>query len=186
MSGRALRAFTRTRFTHRFDGRCRCAVGLSHSATVEVTTDTNDVPLRPEQGVCCTPTSVFVSKFRRKLFTDPMLTLAETTMRTVCAALDVELVEFNGEADHVHLLVANPQTLASRRWCTASKAARPTPFAGNSPAHVCAATRGRRPTSPSPAAAHPDRSSSNTSPTMPNLSERRAAPGDTRDGLTPP
>ncbi|ABK67962.1 hypothetical protein MAV101_07455 [Mycobacterium avium subsp. hominissuis 101] len=55
---------------------------------------------------------VFVTKFRRKLFTDPMLTFAETTMRTVCAELDVELVEFNGEADHVHLLVAYPPTLA--------------------------------------------------------------------------
>jgi putative transposase len=28
--------------------------------------------------------------------------------------LDVELVEFNGEADHVHLLVAYPPTLAIR------------------------------------------------------------------------
>lgn len=55
---------------------------------------------------------VFVTKFRRKLFTDPMLTFAETTMRAVCAELDVDLAEFNGEADHVHLLVAYPPTLA--------------------------------------------------------------------------
>lgn len=55
---------------------------------------------------------VFVTKFRRKLFTDPMLTLTETTMRGVCAELDIDLVEFNGEADHVHLLVAYPPTLA--------------------------------------------------------------------------
>ncbi len=55
---------------------------------------------------------VFVTKFRRKLFTDPMLTFAETTTRAVCAELDVELVEFNGEADHVHVLVAYPPTLA--------------------------------------------------------------------------
>jgi len=27
-------------------------------------------------------------------------------MRIVCDGLDVELVEFNGETDHVHLLVA--------------------------------------------------------------------------------
>jgi len=33
-------------------------------------------------------------------------------MRVVCAELDAELVEFNGEADHVHLLVAYPATLA--------------------------------------------------------------------------
>ncbi len=55
---------------------------------------------------------VFVTKFRRKPFTDPIPTVAETTMRTVCAELDVELVEFNGEADHVHVLVAYPPTLA--------------------------------------------------------------------------
>ena len=35
-----------------------------------------------------------------------MLTLAETTMRSVCAEPDVESLEFNGEPDHVHLLVA--------------------------------------------------------------------------------
>ena len=42
----------------------------------------------------------------------PMLTFTENTMRGVCADLDAELVEFNGEADHVHLLVAYPPTLA--------------------------------------------------------------------------
>jgi putative transposase len=30
-------------------------------------------------------------------------------MRVVCAELDVELVEFNDEADHVRLLVAYPK-----------------------------------------------------------------------------
>lgn len=55
---------------------------------------------------------VFVTKYRRKVFTDAMLTYCQTTMREVCAKLDAELVEFNGEADHVHLLVAYPPTLA--------------------------------------------------------------------------
>ena len=55
---------------------------------------------------------VFVTKYRRKLFTDPMLTFTETTMRAVCAELDVDLVEFNGETDHFHVLVAYPPTLA--------------------------------------------------------------------------
>ncbi|BBZ06539.1 hypothetical protein MDOR_07080 [Mycolicibacterium doricum] len=54
---------------------------------------------------------VSVTKFRRKLFTDPMLTSAETTMRTMCDQLAVELVEFNGEAHHVHVLVAYPPAL---------------------------------------------------------------------------
>lgn len=55
---------------------------------------------------------VFVTKYRHRVFTDPMLTLCEHTLRAVCAELNVELVEFNGEADHVHLLVAYPPTLA--------------------------------------------------------------------------
>jgi putative transposase len=46
------------------------------------------------------------------VFTDAVLTFTENTMRTVCADLGAELVEFNGETDHVHLLVAYPPTLA--------------------------------------------------------------------------
>jgi putative transposase len=55
---------------------------------------------------------VFVTKYRRKLFTNEMLTFTEHTIRTVCAGLGAELVEFNGESDHVHLLVAYPPTVA--------------------------------------------------------------------------
>lgn len=55
---------------------------------------------------------VFVTKYRRKVFTDAMLTYCETIMGGVCADLGAELVEFNGEADHVHLLVSYPPTLA--------------------------------------------------------------------------
>jgi putative transposase len=55
---------------------------------------------------------VFVTKYRRRVFTGQMLTFCEHTMRAVCAELDVELVEFNGEPDHVHLLLAYPPTLA--------------------------------------------------------------------------
>jgi putative transposase len=55
---------------------------------------------------------VFVTQYRRLVFTDTIVTYCEHTMHAVCAELDVELVEFNGEADHVHLLVAYPPTLA--------------------------------------------------------------------------
>jgi hypothetical protein len=41
---------------------------------------------------------VFVTKYRRRLFTDTMLTFCEHT-GAVCAELDVEPIEFNGEAD---------------------------------------------------------------------------------------
>jgi putative transposase len=54
---------------------------------------------------------VFVTKHRR-VFTDAMLTYCENTMRTVRTDLNAELVEFNGEPDHVHLSVSHPPTLA--------------------------------------------------------------------------
>jgi putative transposase len=55
---------------------------------------------------------VFVTKYRRRVFTDTMPTFTENTMGSVCADLNAELVEFNGESDHLHLLVAYPPTLA--------------------------------------------------------------------------
>ena len=44
---------------------------------------------------------VLVTKYRRPVFTDEMLTFAENTTRTVCSDLDVELVEFTGETGQV-------------------------------------------------------------------------------------
>ena len=55
---------------------------------------------------------VFVSKYRRPVFTDPMLTSCEHLMRQVCAGVGAELREFNGETDHVNLLVHYPPSLA--------------------------------------------------------------------------
>ncbi len=55
---------------------------------------------------------MFVTNYRRSVFTDEMLAFCENTMPTVGAELDVELIEFNGEADRVHLLVHYPPTLA--------------------------------------------------------------------------
>lgn len=55
---------------------------------------------------------VFVTKYRRRVFTDPILTRCETIMRSVCDELGATLDEFNGETDHVHLLITYPPTLA--------------------------------------------------------------------------
>jgi putative transposase len=51
---------------------------------------------------------VFVTKYRRGVFDDEMLTRCEQVMRSVCADFGAELAEFNGETDHVHLLVHYP------------------------------------------------------------------------------
>jgi putative transposase len=55
---------------------------------------------------------VFVTKYRRGALTDTMLTRCEEIMRAVCADFEAELREFNGEHDHVHLLVHYPPKVA--------------------------------------------------------------------------
>ncbi|MFF3247241.1 IS200/IS605 family transposase [Streptomyces sp. NPDC002870] len=55
---------------------------------------------------------VFVTKYRRGVFNDEMLTRCEEIMRNVCQDFEAELKEFNGEEDHVHLLVHYPPKIA--------------------------------------------------------------------------
>ncbi len=51
---------------------------------------------------------VFVTKYRGRIFNTEHLDSLETLFRRVCADFESELVEFNGETDHVHLLVNYP------------------------------------------------------------------------------
>lgn len=55
---------------------------------------------------------VFVTKFRHAVFTNAHLTRLEAIFRDVCADFECELAEFNGEANHVHLLVNFPPKVA--------------------------------------------------------------------------
>lgn len=55
---------------------------------------------------------VFVSKYRKRLFTKEILNFMETVFRDVCKDFGAELKEFNGESDHVHLLVNYPPKVA--------------------------------------------------------------------------
>ncbi|WP_328501589.1 IS200/IS605 family transposase [Streptomyces sp. NBC_00457] len=55
---------------------------------------------------------VFVTKHRREVFDDAMLKRCEEIMREVCVSFDAQLREFNGEQDHVHLLVHYPPKVA--------------------------------------------------------------------------
>jgi putative transposase len=54
------------------------------------------------------PHLVFVPKYRHGAFTDEILTRCEALMREVCEKANAELREFNGEHDHVHLLIHYP------------------------------------------------------------------------------
>ena len=51
---------------------------------------------------------VFTPKYRRKVFNGEHIEFMRTIFENVCAGFGVELAEFNGEADHVHLLVNFP------------------------------------------------------------------------------
>ena len=51
---------------------------------------------------------VFVTKYRQKIFTKEYLELMHQVFNDVCIDFKTELVEFNGEVDHVHLLVNYP------------------------------------------------------------------------------
>lgn len=55
---------------------------------------------------------VFTPKYRRRVFTKAMLERIGEVMSEVCADFGASLEEFNGEADHVHLLVTYPPTVA--------------------------------------------------------------------------
>ncbi|MEU6966985.1 IS200/IS605 family transposase [Kitasatospora aureofaciens] len=62
---------------------------------------------RPREGP-----GLFVTKYRHKVFADRHLTRLEEITRSVCQDFQVELVEFNGEVSHVHLLVNFPPKVA--------------------------------------------------------------------------
>ena len=49
---------------------------------------------------------VFVTKYRRAVFTDEILTALEEIFRETCEQMGSELIECNGEGDHVHLIAS--------------------------------------------------------------------------------
>lgn len=55
---------------------------------------------------------VFVTKYRRGVFTKAVLNELREIFSAVCTDFEAELVEFGGEDDHVHLLVNYPPKVA--------------------------------------------------------------------------
>lgn len=55
---------------------------------------------------------VFVTKYRREVFTKQILDHLREIFSSVCTDFEAELVEFDGEDDHVHLLVNHPPKVA--------------------------------------------------------------------------
>ena len=55
---------------------------------------------------------VFVTTFRRKVFTAQIINELKTIFETVCLQFNAELIEFDGEEVHVHLLILYPPKLS--------------------------------------------------------------------------
>jgi putative transposase len=55
---------------------------------------------------------VFVTKYRRKVFTERILHRCETIIRDTADTLDIRVLEINGETDHLHILIDYPPRLS--------------------------------------------------------------------------
>lgn len=64
---------------------------------------------------------VFVTKFRHKVFAARHLARMEEIMRAVCADFETDLAQFNGEDNHVHLLVNLPPKVAPAKLVNSLK-----------------------------------------------------------------
>ena len=51
---------------------------------------------------------VFVTKYRRKIFDGYLIERLKESFLSACAKLECDLIEFDGEEDHVHLLIEYP------------------------------------------------------------------------------
>ena len=92
---------------------------------------------------------IFTPKYRRGPFTGEILARCEEIMREVCADFGAELREFNGEADHVHLLVHYPPKVALSRLVGSLKGVSARRLRQEFPGHIRTYLRGEHFWSPS-------------------------------------
>ena len=64
---------------------------------------------------------VFVAKYRRTVFTKAHLDSMKIIFKKFYADFEVELVEFDGERDHVHLLLSYPPKVATSKLVNSLK-----------------------------------------------------------------
>lgn len=64
---------------------------------------------------------VFVTKYRRSVFTKAVLKDLKEIFASVCQDFEAELVEFDGEKDHVHLLINYPPKVSVSRLVNSLK-----------------------------------------------------------------
>lgn len=54
---------------------------------------------------------VFISKYRKKIFTSTLLKTIESIFRSVCTQFKCDILEFNGENDHIHFILKYPPSI---------------------------------------------------------------------------
>ncbi len=64
---------------------------------------------------------VFITKYRRGVITQRVRSELEQSFRKVCEAFESELLECDGQDDHVHLLVAYPPKVGVARLVNSLK-----------------------------------------------------------------
>lgn len=64
---------------------------------------------------------VFITKYRRSVFTKAVLEDLKEIFASVCQDFEAELVEFDGEKDHVHLLINYPPKVSISRLVNSLK-----------------------------------------------------------------
>ena len=64
---------------------------------------------------------VLVTKYRRKCFTSAMLDALKDSCQSLCDKWEVDLIEFGGEADHVHLMLGFNPTLQPSKFVNTLK-----------------------------------------------------------------
>ena len=60
---------------------------------------------------------IFVTKYRYNVFQGYMIPTLKMLFEKVCTAFEAELIEFDGEGDHVHLLIHYPLTTHPKWHC---------------------------------------------------------------------
>ena len=64
---------------------------------------------------------IFVTKYRQKVLSAQGFKVLESACKSVALKMDFQILEFNGEADHVHLLVEYPPKLSISQIVNALK-----------------------------------------------------------------
>jgi putative transposase len=64
---------------------------------------------------------VCVIKYRRSILTSESLAVLEKSFREVAKSMDFQVLEFNGEADHIHVLLEYPPKLSISQMVNALK-----------------------------------------------------------------